>query len=91
MNRLTRIAAALAAIALCMPAAAKEFRSSDVHPEDYPTVMAVKFMSDYIEAEDRRQGLDQGLHDEPARQREGHDRADQDRRARLRPASTSRR
>jgi tripartite ATP-independent transporter DctP family solute receptor len=48
MNRLTRVAAALAAIALSMPAAAKEFRSSDVHPEDYPTVMAVKFMSDYM-------------------------------------------
>jgi tripartite ATP-independent transporter DctP family solute receptor len=27
---------------------AKEYRSADVHPEDYPTVMAVKFMSDYI-------------------------------------------
>ena len=48
MNRLTRIAAALAALALCLPAAAKEFHSSDVHPEDYPTVMAVKFMSDYM-------------------------------------------
>jgi tripartite ATP-independent transporter DctP family solute receptor len=48
MNRLTRIAAALAALALCLPAAAKEFRSSDVHPEDYPTVMAVKYMSDLI-------------------------------------------
>jgi len=48
MTRLTRIAAALAAAALCLPAAAKEFRSSDVHPEDYPTVMAVKFMSDYM-------------------------------------------
>jgi hypothetical protein len=42
MKRFTRIAAALAAVALCLPAAAKEFRSSDVHPEDYPTVMAVK-------------------------------------------------
>ena len=39
-----------AAIALALPAVstAKEFRSSDVHPEDYPTVMAVKFMSDII-------------------------------------------
>jgi TRAP-type C4-dicarboxylate transport system substrate-binding protein len=26
----------------------EEFRSSDVHPEDYPTVMTVKFMSDYM-------------------------------------------
>jgi tripartite ATP-independent transporter DctP family solute receptor len=46
--RLTRIAAALCAAALTLPAAAKEFRSSDVHPEDYPTVMAVKYMSDII-------------------------------------------
>ena len=35
-------------LAICAPAAAKEFRSSDVHPEDYPTVMAVKYMSDII-------------------------------------------
>ena len=46
--RLTRLAAALCAAAITLPAAAKEFRSADVHPEDYPTVMAVKFMSDYI-------------------------------------------
>ena len=48
MKRLTRIAAALAMAAICVPAGAKEFRSSDVHPEDYPTVMAVKYMSDII-------------------------------------------
>ena len=47
-SRLTRIAAAIAAAAVCIPAMAKEYRSADVHPEDYPTVMAVKFMSDYI-------------------------------------------
>jgi hypothetical protein len=34
--------AAAVAIAVSLPAAAKEYRSSDVHPEDYPTVMAVK-------------------------------------------------
>ena len=45
---LTRVAAALAMAALCLPAGAKEFRSADVHPEDYPTVMAVKMMSDTI-------------------------------------------
>jgi tripartite ATP-independent transporter DctP family solute receptor len=45
---LTRIAAALAVAAVCLPATAKEFRSADVHPEDYPTVMAVKMMSDTI-------------------------------------------
>ena len=43
-----RIAAALAAVAICLPATAKEFRSADVHPEDYPTVMAVKQMSETI-------------------------------------------
>ncbi len=48
MKTMTRLAAALAAAAIALPAAAKEFRSSDVHPEDYPTVMAVKFMSDYL-------------------------------------------
>jgi tripartite ATP-independent transporter DctP family solute receptor len=46
--RLTHLAAAMCAAATMMPAAAKEFRSSDVHPEDYPTVMAVKYMSDII-------------------------------------------
>jgi tripartite ATP-independent transporter DctP family solute receptor len=45
---LTRVAAALAMAAVCLPVAAKEFRSADVHPEDYPTVMAVKMMSDTI-------------------------------------------
>lgn len=48
MKRLTHLAATLAALAICLPATAKEFRSSDVHPEDYPTVMAVKYMSDII-------------------------------------------
>ncbi len=43
-----RITAALAAALICLPVAAKEYRSADVHPEDYPTVMAVKYMSDYI-------------------------------------------
>jgi tripartite ATP-independent transporter DctP family solute receptor len=45
---LTRVVAALAVAAVCLPATAKEFRSADVHPEDYPTVMAVKMMSDTI-------------------------------------------
>ena len=49
MRTRRRIAAALAAArALRCRRAAKEFRSSDVHPEDYPTVMAVKYMSDII-------------------------------------------
>ena len=38
----------LLAAGMAAGAAAKEFRSSDVHPEDYPTVMAVKYMSDII-------------------------------------------
>jgi tripartite ATP-independent transporter DctP family solute receptor len=38
----------LIAAGIAGTAAAKEFRSSDVHPEDYPTVMAVKYMSDII-------------------------------------------
>jgi tripartite ATP-independent transporter DctP family solute receptor len=48
MKTMTRLAAALAAAAIALPATAKEFRSADVHPEDYPTVMAVKYMSDII-------------------------------------------
>jgi tripartite ATP-independent transporter DctP family solute receptor len=46
--RLTQLAAALCAAAIVLPAAAREFRSSDVHPDDYPTVMAVNYMSDII-------------------------------------------
>ena len=48
LPRLTRIAAALAMVAVALPVAAKEFRNSDVHPADYPTVMAVNYMSDII-------------------------------------------
>ena len=40
--------AALFAVAFSLPASAKEFRSADVHPEDYPTVMAVKQMSEAV-------------------------------------------
>jgi tripartite ATP-independent transporter DctP family solute receptor len=46
MTRIT--SAALAAVAFSLPASAKEFRSADVHPEDYPTVMAVKQMSEAV-------------------------------------------
>jgi tripartite ATP-independent transporter DctP family solute receptor len=54
LTRITRITtgalAAAIAVALTLPATgfAREFRSADVHPEDYPTVMAVKYMSDII-------------------------------------------
>ena len=44
------VLAAAIALALPLAASAKEYRSSDVHPEDYPTVMAVKYMSDIIKA-----------------------------------------
>ena len=49
LSKFGPLALAIAA-ALTLPATvfAKEFRSADVHPEDYPTVMAVKFMSDII-------------------------------------------
>jgi len=53
MKRTTHItfktlAVAVAAALLPATGFAKEFRSADVHPEDYPTVMAVKMMSDII-------------------------------------------
>jgi tripartite ATP-independent transporter DctP family solute receptor len=48
-NTLKILAVAIAAaFASATGSMAKEFRSADVHPEDYPTVMAVKFMSDII-------------------------------------------
>jgi len=40
-----------ACVALAMPAAAREFRSADVHPADYPTVLAVKFIGEQLAAE----------------------------------------
>lgn len=49
MTKLTRIIAGLAlSLTLASTAFATEFRSSDVHPDDYPTVMAVKKMSELI-------------------------------------------
>jgi tripartite ATP-independent transporter DctP family solute receptor len=39
---------AAAVLAIAGSSFAREYRSADVHPEDYPTVMAVKFMSDII-------------------------------------------
>lgn len=43
-----RLAAAVALAMLPALAVAKEFRSSDVHPEDYPTVRAVMHMGDLL-------------------------------------------
>ena len=49
MNKqLTMVVASMFAAGIATTVAAKEYRSADVHPEDYPTVMAVKFMSDQI-------------------------------------------
>jgi tripartite ATP-independent transporter DctP family solute receptor len=47
-KQLKMVVAGMLAAGLAATAAAKEYRSADVHPEDYPTVMAVKFMSDQI-------------------------------------------
>ena len=50
------IKAAATSLALCIAVAfaasaeAGEFRSADVHPADYPTVMAVKFMGEQLSA-----------------------------------------
>lgn len=35
---------ACACIAMALPATAREFRSADIHPSDYPTVEAVRYM-----------------------------------------------
>ncbi len=43
-----RTAVGLIAAAVATTVAAREFRNSDVHPADYPTVMAVNYMSDII-------------------------------------------
>jgi tripartite ATP-independent transporter DctP family solute receptor len=39
---------AVLAAGAALPLAAKEFRSADVHPDDYPTVLAVRHMGDEI-------------------------------------------
>ena len=41
---------AVAASLVSLAASATEFRSSDIHPDDYPTVMAVKFMGERLKA-----------------------------------------
>ena len=69
---------------LAFGAYATEFRSSDVHnSDDYPTVAAVKHMSDLAQAGQRRQALDQGLQQRRAGLGKGNDRPGQDRRAGL--------
>jgi tripartite ATP-independent transporter DctP family solute receptor len=40
--------AAAVAVAFAAPAQATEFRSSDIHPDDYPTVLAVRHMGELL-------------------------------------------
>jgi tripartite ATP-independent transporter DctP family solute receptor len=47
MKTLSKIAAALALVAAA-GAQATEFRSSDIHPDDYPTVLAVRHMGETL-------------------------------------------
>jgi tripartite ATP-independent transporter DctP family solute receptor len=40
-------------IALCFPVHARDFRSADVHPADYPTVEAVKYMGNLLKEQSK--------------------------------------
>lgn len=44
----TLMAALAAAVALPVGAHAADFRSADIHPDDYPTVQAVRYMGDLL-------------------------------------------
>ncbi len=46
--RFKKLWVAVAAGMVSMAAGATEFRSSDIHPDDYPTVQAVKFMGERL-------------------------------------------
>ena len=48
MTRFKTTLLALAASTLALAAHATEFRSADIHPDDYPTVTAVKFMGERL-------------------------------------------
>jgi tripartite ATP-independent transporter DctP family solute receptor len=48
MNRILRASVALLATATALAAQATEFRSSDIHPDDYPTVQAVRHMGETL-------------------------------------------
>ena len=50
MMRFKTTLLALAASTLALAAHATEFRSADIHPDDYPTVTAVKFMGERLKA-----------------------------------------
>ena len=58
MDLSLRSMALVACVALSAPAGAREFRSADVHPADYPTVQAVKSMGEQLAAQtDGRLGI----------------------------------
>lgn len=50
MKRIKTTLLAAAAGTLALAAHATEFRSADIHPDDYPTVTAVKFMGERLKA-----------------------------------------
>lgn len=50
MKRIKTTLLAAAASTLALGAHATEFRSADIHPDDYPTVTAVKFMGERLKA-----------------------------------------
>ncbi|MGX1143990.1 TRAP-type C4-dicarboxylate transport system substrate-binding protein [Bradyrhizobium ottawaense] len=50
MKTLTGIIAAVALVLSAPLATARDFRSADIHPADYPTVEAVKFMGKQLAA-----------------------------------------
>ena len=82
MKTLIGIIAAAALTVTAPLATARDFRSADIHPDDYPTVEAVRYMGKLLDERERRQAQRQGLPERRARHREGHHRAAQDRRAR---------
>ena len=48
MSVVFRSMALCACAMLALPAAAREFRSADIHPTDYPTVEAVRYMGQQL-------------------------------------------
>ena len=77
-----RAATFAAFIAICLPVQARDFRSADVHPADYPTVEAVKYMGKQLKRAEQGQHGVRVYPERRARQRAGHDRAAEARRAR---------
>ena len=84
-TQLKRITAALAAALICLPAAAQGIPVGRRPSGGLSDGDGRQVHERHHQAEDRRQGHDQGLHRQPAGRREGHHRAGEDRRARPRP------